>query len=230
MGRWVQGNQNVQIAHVVGSSIQVTYAGRQRKVPLQPAIVRVGKNVSSPARLLRARGGVISYVDRAGVLGDLEGWVTAVTAFAGRVLGGRGGSGKTRLGVELCARAGAAGWLCGLLAPSADQAALQTLIDVPTARLIVVDYAESWVEQLDAILPQLAVNASEQHPVRVLLLVRAGPASWTHQWCLRTCRLPMRCGGRCLRWLAPRSLLGRPAWAARPSRPMSWEGRSLRAR
>jgi hypothetical protein len=114
-------------------------------------------------------------VDRAALLADLEGWVTAATPFAGRVIGGRGGSGKTRLGVELCERAKAAGWLCGLLAPSADQAALEALIDVPTARLIVVDYAESRVEQLDVILPQLAAGASEQHPVRVLLLVRARP-------------------------------------------------------
>ncbi len=170
----MQGNQNVQIAHVVGSTIQITFAGQQRKVPLQPAVVPVGKNVSSPARLLRARSGVIPYVDRAGLLADLEGWVTAATPLAGRVLGGRGGSGKTRLGVELCGRAEAAGWLGGLLAPSADQAALETLIDVPTARLIVIDYAESRVEQLDAILPQLAIGASGQHPVRVLLLVRAG--------------------------------------------------------
>jgi len=37
----------------------------------------------------------------------------------------------------------------------------------------VIDYAESRVEQLDAILPQLALSASERQPVRVLLLVRA---------------------------------------------------------
>jgi hypothetical protein len=175
VGQWLQGNQSVQIAHVVGSTIQITYAGQWRKVPLQPAVIPVGRNVSSPARVLRARAGVIPYVDRAGLLGDLKGWVTAATPFAGRVIGGRGGSGKTRVGVELCERAKVAAWLCGLLSPSADQAALEALIDVPTARLIVIDYAESRLEQLDVILPQLAAGASEQHPVRVLLLVRARP-------------------------------------------------------
>ncbi len=43
MGQWVQGNQNVQIAHVVGSPIQITFAGQQRKVPLQPAVVPVAR-------------------------------------------------------------------------------------------------------------------------------------------------------------------------------------------
>ena len=39
--------------------------------------------------------------------------------------------------------------------------------------LIVIDYAEARVEQLDVMLLQLAVGASEQHPVRVLLMMRA---------------------------------------------------------
>ena len=61
MGQWLQGNQNVQIAGVVGSTIQITFEGRRRKVPLQPAVIPVGKHVASPARLLRARAGVIPY-------------------------------------------------------------------------------------------------------------------------------------------------------------------------
>jgi hypothetical protein len=177
VGQWLQGNQNVQIASAVGSTIQITYEGQRRKVPLQPAVIPIGKNVNSPARLLRARAGVIPYAARLGLLGELEAWATAAeAAFAGCLVGGRGGSGKTRLGAQLCERARAAGWLCGLLEPSADQAALEALLDAPTARLIVIDYAESRVEQLDAILPALAASASEQHRVRVLLLVRA------HNW------------------------------------------------
>ena len=124
-GQWASGNQNVQIKHVAGSTIRITFGGQARHVPLRPAVVPVGRNVGSPARLVRARSGVIPYVAGDDVLAGLVGWAQPGVAFAACVVGGRGGSGKTRLGVELCERAARAGWLAGMLEPSADQGALE---------------------------------------------------------------------------------------------------------
>jgi hypothetical protein len=182
IGQWASGNHNVQIENVANSSITVTFAGQTRSVPLQPALVPVGRNVSSPARLLRPRSGVLPYTARGGVLSDLEAWAQHEDPFSLCVVGGRGGSGKTRLGVELCEHASAAGWLAGLLVPAADPGALDALVGTPTARLVVVDYAETRAAQLELVLPLLAHAATTECRVRVLLLVRAKPAvgaDWT---------------------------------------------------
>jgi len=75
----------------------------------------------------------------------------------------------------LCRAAAPAGWLCGLLDGAAEPAAVEALADVPTPRLVVVDYAESRAEQLEVLLPALNEKATAKSPVRVLLLVRASP-------------------------------------------------------
>src|SRR5262249_30982046 len=108
-----------------------------------------------------------------GLRDEIEAWATLPGSFAACVIGGRGGSGKTRLAVELCERAAAAGWLCGMLEPATDVGSLEALIDAPTRRLVVVDYAETRLEQLELLLPGLASTASDEACVRVLLLVRA---------------------------------------------------------
>ena len=181
--QWVRGNQNVQISQVTGSTINVRIDGSPpRRVPLEPAVVPPGRNVRSPARLLRARSGVLPFVDRAGLLSGLTKWMTDPAPFAGYLVGGRGGSGKTRLGVQLSVEAGQRDWLCGLLSRTADQEQLEVLAGTPTARLVVIDYAESRGEQLGVVLPLLAEQATAELPVRVLLLVRAAPRrsdDWT---------------------------------------------------
>ncbi len=177
----IHGNQSVQIQGVYGSSIKISYGGRAREVPLEPAVVPVGARVQSPARLVRARADVVPYSAREGLLDELEDWLDVTDPFAACLIGGRGGCGKTRLAVELCKRATTRDWLSGLLRGGIDPAALEELIAVPTARLVIVDYAESRPEQLELLLPLLKDRASAEHPVRVLLLVRAGPRR-TEDW------------------------------------------------
>src|SRR5439155_1693392 len=80
-----------------------------------------------------------------GALADLEAWCHTAPAFSGFLVGGRGGAGKTRLGVELCSKLGDCGWLAGLLVKGTDLGGLEALVQVPTARLVVVDYAETRV-------------------------------------------------------------------------------------
>jgi tetratricopeptide (TPR) repeat protein len=181
----IRGNQNVQIQDVDRSLIQVIVPGQApRTVPLEPAHVPVAARLPSPARLVRAHAGVVPYVDRGGFLGDLRRWVHTPAPFAGQVIGGGGGSGKTRLAVELCSHVRDDGWLCGFLARIADPGMLDALVDAPAPRLVIVDYAESRVEQLELLLPFLKANASAESPVRALLLVRADPqhaVSWSER-------------------------------------------------
>jgi Tetratricopeptide repeat len=177
-----RGDQIVQIQNVEGSSIRITYGGRAREVPLEPAIVRAGSRVRSPARLVLARSGVVPYSARTGLLGELQSWLHLADPFAGFVIGGRGGSGKTRLAVELCEHALTRSWLCGLLmARIVDRGGLEELATAPMPRLVVVDYAETRTEQLEALLPLLRAKATAEYPVRVLLLVRAS-AERTEAW------------------------------------------------
>jgi hypothetical protein len=130
--------------------------------------------VRSPARLLRARSGALPFVGRQGLLDDARKWLVEDRPFSGYLIGGRGGSGKTRMAVQLCLEAEGHGWLCGLLEQEAEPEAVETLAEVPTPRLIVVDYAEFRGKQLEVLLPPLVEGATPEHPVRVLLLVRSG--------------------------------------------------------
>jgi len=107
-------------------------------------------------------------------------WCTDGEAFSARVLGGRAGSGKTRLGVELCEDMAAFGWVRGLLTPEPDQPEVEALLAAPAPRLVVVDYAETRAVELAGLLPRLAACSSAGEPVRVLLLIRASRGEdWT---------------------------------------------------
>jgi tetratricopeptide (TPR) repeat protein len=180
----IQGSANVQIQDVERSHIQITYGGASRTVPLEPATIPVGPRLPSPARLVRAHSGVVPYVERAGLLAGLGDWIDGEAPFSGQVIGGRGGSGKTRLAVQACEEVRADGWLCGFLTRAADPGMLDALVGAPTARLVVIDYAETRAEQVELLLPLLRENATADAPVRVLLLARtssARPEEWPGQ-------------------------------------------------
>ena len=98
------------------------------------------------------------------------------------MIGGAGGSGKTRLAVEICDHAEREGWLSGILTRIDDPASLEALAEAPKRRLVAIDYAESRTAQMEILLPLLASRATREAPVRVLLLVRASPkrtSDWT---------------------------------------------------
>ncbi|HEY7949453.1 MAG TPA: tetratricopeptide repeat protein [Solirubrobacterales bacterium] len=170
----IRGNQNVQIQEVEDSWIKITYNKVPRVLPLESAQLSIASDRPSPARLTSARAGVFGYVGRGELLADLEAWIDSPAPFAGQVIAGRGGSGKTRLAVELCRRLREWDWLCGFLARGDGEGRLDALVEAPTARLVVIDYAENRAEQLERLLPQLRASASTEEKVRVLLLVRTG--------------------------------------------------------
>jgi hypothetical protein len=179
-----QGDRVVQVGYAAdGATIVITYInGATRAVPLQRATVPAAPDAKSPARLMRARSGVVPFAARKGLRQELIEWLQSDTLFAGAVIGGSGGTGKTRLAVELCDWAEEAEWLSGILVPIKDLGSLEALAEAETPRLIAVDYAESRATQLNELLSLLASRATQEAPVRVLLLVRAGPkhtTDWT---------------------------------------------------
>ena len=81
--------------------------------------------------------------------------------------------------MELCRYAGDNNWLCGLLRAQLDIEQIEALADTPTPRLVVVDYAETRADQLQLSLPDLVAAGTIEHPMRVLLLIRAAPSGST---------------------------------------------------
>ena len=137
----------------------------------------------SVVRLLGAKSSPIPFLDRAGVLADLEEWAANDQPFDLCILGGDGGSGKTRLGVELCRRLSTTEtqrknglrWKAGFLRSieSLEASGPSTEADGDSL-LLIVDYAETRSDIVDhAInLALKAANNTSWQRIRVLFLVR----------------------------------------------------------
>lgn len=179
--QWADGNQNVQISHSSGA-VTVTINERFWHPALEPASIPAPPS-ASPSRLIRARSGIVPFVGRSDVLASLKAWLAGREEFSVYVVGGAGGSGKTRLGVQLCQQThDDASWVSGFVPPNAEALGLRDLADLPKPRLAVFDYAESRVEQLNSALPLLARTATSAAPVRVLLLIRKAPTAGKSDW------------------------------------------------
>ena len=165
------GNPTLAVSET-GGFVRITGAGLPRLLPLEPAILRP-RTRAAPSRLVRARSGIVPFVVHQDVRASLLDWCLDGRAFSARVVGGGAGVGKTRLGVELCEDLAPFGWVRGLLTPEFEQPEVEALLAAPTARLVVVDYAETRAAQLATLLPRLAACATAEEPVRALLLIRA---------------------------------------------------------
>jgi len=139
--------------------------------------------VEASSYLLGARYGAVPFRARE-ELQELEGWCAGEPGLGLALLTGRGGTGKTRLGAELCRRVAARGggeWVTGLLAPrprgEGSSGWARSLAGIEAPLLVVVDYAETRREQLGLLLERLAAAPDQQRPVRVLLIARA-PGDW----------------------------------------------------
>lgn len=163
-GPMAQGvvRQNALGDHIVQAAHAVVAVIGGHEVPLLSVPVRLTKvgPRTGASRLLRATSGVVPFVDRRGALAGLRAWVSADGQFGVQVIGGAGGTGKTRLAVELCHHvvAGAESqpersrWLAGFLSREASREAMLGLSRLPVPRLIVVDYAETRREQVGFLL------------------------------------------------------------------------------
>ncbi|MCX4529831.1 tetratricopeptide repeat-containing serine protease family protein [Streptomyces sp. NBC_01551] len=145
-----------------------------RNCVVEPAEIRrlfqEPHTADSPAALLRADVEAVPFHGRTDLLAALESWCHEPGSFSTRLLVGGGGEGKTRLGVELCHRLRDQDWVTGRLAEDAPTETLKTLEQLSRPLLLVVDYAETRREQLDALTRHLRYP---QQSVRLLLLARS---------------------------------------------------------
>ena len=136
-------------------------------------VVRPGRRIE-PSRLLAPTSGVFPFLDRGGLLEDLVAWADDPAAFGIQILGGAGGSGKSRLAVELCRAVLNRGefWKAGFLGSDDLTVACAALRAMPGGRLIVMDYAETRTHDIVKVLGSLFSSATALEPVRIVLLVR----------------------------------------------------------
>jgi hypothetical protein len=179
----IYGNYNIVVqAHGDGITVNVN----------EPhlSLVAWHRQQSKPERvldLLNPFVRAIPLVGRESAKADLESWLASTPPISVRCLIGGGGSGKTRLGIELCESAEQQKWFAGFvnhkeLTRFANQ---QNLSDWGWSKntLVVVDYAAARARVLREWLVELAQNVpSTGRSLRLLLLERhADPAiGWWH--------------------------------------------------
>ena len=134
----------------------------------------------SPAIQISARVGSAPFLGRDYLLAELDDWLDSGIPFDTFLIGGHGGSGKTRLAAEIArARTQQDSWIAGFYSSGyRDDAGLKALATLETSRLVVVDYAETRSSEIELLLDRLQQCATVEHPVRVLFLVRT-PANET---------------------------------------------------
>jgi hypothetical protein len=130
----------------------------------------------SRARLLDPRREVVGFVGRKTELAELTAWCQDDHAGRLRLVTGPGGTGKTRLAIELAGRMRAAGWRTERIADGSEAEAIGALRAVTRGRaLLTVDYAETRAG-LQQLLSALAGELGKD--VRVLLLARSAGDWW----------------------------------------------------
>jgi tetratricopeptide (TPR) repeat protein len=129
--------------------------------------------------LLRAEYQVVPFHDaRAPVLEELLTWAERpAKPISLRLHTGDGGSGKTRLAIELCRRLRAAGWDVGFLPEGTETARISRLLARSTNCLVVIDYAETRRRDITSVV-RAALSMPKGHRLRVLLLARAAGDWW----------------------------------------------------
>ncbi|GGQ08998.1 P-loop NTPase [Streptosporangium pseudovulgare] len=131
----------------------------------------------SPSWLLRADQEIVRFRGREDLLRDLVDWVDG-SGFAARLLHGPGGQGKTRLAKELAGRLQRDRWTVAWVSADIDAAELDVVADVREPLLLIVDYAESRLEHLRALLRACARRSQARSPLRLLLLARSAGDWW----------------------------------------------------
>ena len=124
--------------------------------------------------LLQAEYAVVPFHEqRRAEVERLLAWCEEGAALAVRLITGPGGTGKTRLMIELCAAAGRRGWRAGFLhreVPAQPSWELDGLLGGEQPLLLVVDYAETKREVLVPVLRRLASAPTSR--ARVVLVAR----------------------------------------------------------
>lgn len=138
-----------------------------------------GKGLAN-SQLLRAEEAVIPFDAAAQPFLDEQlAWAKgAAFPLAARLLIGPGGSGKTRLALQLCTQLQSAGWWSGFLRRPAQFSQIHARLKAGSQpAIIVIDYAETRIDDLFELIRPLILYPVTQ-PVRILLLARSGGDWW----------------------------------------------------
>ena len=167
-------NNTVQI---VGDGNHVTLSGARPLALSKYGEGHLRAKVRREFDLLKPYARALSIVGRETEQAALRDWLTSTEKLSVRVLTGQGGSGKTRLALDLCDGLLEKEWQAGFV----DGDDLKTACDDATMvawawtkpTLLVVDYAATYGEVLHRWLGRLVDHAKAEAPVlRILLLER----------------------------------------------------------
>ena len=130
-----------------------------------------------PGMLLIAAHEVIAFEGREDEMALVEGWCGEDRQGGVRLFVGRGGSGKTRLFLEAARRLREKGWLAGFLPGRVGPADVEPLRRGLLSRLVVVDYAETRLAVVRALLKSIAEPVAGAK-IRIVLLARRAGEWW----------------------------------------------------
>ncbi|MFF0518418.1 tetratricopeptide repeat protein [Actinomadura nitritigenes] len=138
-----------------------------------------GPATPSPAYLLRADAEIVPFHGRTELLEELSAWCDRPDPVSAWLVTGPGGQGKTRLAREFTARRRAAGWAVGSLGPDEPgPSELDRLAESAVPVLVVVDYAETRVDQVQRLAVRVGSAQGSGLRVRLLLLARHAGEWW----------------------------------------------------
>ena len=155
-------------------------AARPAVNPLRAPYLDPG-SVRGPLQLLRADYRTVPFQAR-DELTVLRHWCTQAASqhqLGLAIIDGVGGSGKTRLALELAHRLQDQGWYAGLLLHSVKDSSwsqsLEWLASVVSPTLVIVDYADARVEDTKALMRALTARSG---PAVVILTARTVEGEW----------------------------------------------------
>ena len=180
----VTGNASIVVSGASGSATEIRVNETSSTLPLRPPFVPTEPSSLSPAMRVSARVKGAPFLGRHSVLAEIDEWLDSDESFSTFLVGGFGGSGKTRLAAEVAdLRMNRDAWITGFYTGGRnDDTALEALASLPTARLIIVDYAETRSREIELLLNVLQQRSSPEHPVRILFLVRSPADDTSNGW------------------------------------------------
>jgi hypothetical protein len=149
--------------------------GEAEKLPiLSPPYELDPEAEYAPSELLKPRYGVVETIEREGMREQLTSWRESNEPLDLLLVSGGAGTGKTRLALDECTRAGQAGWMAGLLTLDAvgnHRPELERLLAWPGQLFLAIDYAETRPDVVRALVGGLARRPAGPR-VRLMLLGR----------------------------------------------------------
>jgi hypothetical protein len=169
------GDRGIGVQFKGDGNTVVVYAGRS-ELHLARKHARNAAAVATELELLRVDLRATTLVGRKSEVASLQDWLSDSRPVLVRCMIGRAGTGKTRLGIELCEYAECSGWTAGFAQYGQFTEFVKQVAGLRWDKpiLIVVDYAASLVRELRVWLEALAQRepVQEEKRLRILLLER----------------------------------------------------------